>query len=144
MSETRKLLPGPAAHHWEWRARGACRGLDTGLFYPSERERGPVRAELISAAKRICHSCPVLDECRRHALVVREPYGVWGGMSVAERADVIRGRGATDGSHSVASERQQTTIVSEVLRAAGDGRFGSDGREPGGPDHGGGSRVRGL
>ncbi|WP_308190969.1 WhiB family transcriptional regulator [Pseudonocardia terrae] len=23
--------------------------------------------------------CPVLDECRRHALAVDEPYGVWAG-----------------------------------------------------------------
>mgnify|MGYP002753500384 CR=1 FL=1 len=29
--------------------------------------------------------CPVLEECRDHALSTREPYGVWGGMSEEER-----------------------------------------------------------
>ena len=36
-------------------------------------------------AKAICQDCPVLDECRDHALSTREPYGVWGGMSEEER-----------------------------------------------------------
>jgi WhiB family redox-sensing transcriptional regulator len=34
----------------------------------------------------------VLDQCRRHALEVHEPYGVWGGLSEAERDEIIRGR----------------------------------------------------
>jgi WhiB family redox-sensing transcriptional regulator len=34
----------------------------------------------------------VLEQCRRHALAVHEPYGVWGGLSEAERDEIIRGR----------------------------------------------------
>jgi WhiB family redox-sensing transcriptional regulator len=30
-------------------------------------------------------SCPVLKNCREHALQVREPYGVWGAMTEYER-----------------------------------------------------------
>ena len=33
--------------------------------------------------------CPVIDACLKHALSVREPYGVWGGMSEEERARLI-------------------------------------------------------
>ena len=28
----------------------------------------------------------------RHALAVQEPYGVWGGLSEADREEIIRGR----------------------------------------------------
>ena len=37
------------------------------------------------AAKAVCIACPVLEPCREHALRVREPYGVWGGMTEDER-----------------------------------------------------------
>ncbi len=43
-------------------------------------------------AKQVCRGCPVLEQCRRHALAVQEPYGVWGGLSEGERNDIIRGR----------------------------------------------------
>jgi WhiB family redox-sensing transcriptional regulator len=33
----------------------------------------------------ICATCPVLKQCAEHALSVREPYGVWGGMSEDDR-----------------------------------------------------------
>jgi WhiB family redox-sensing transcriptional regulator len=33
----------------------------------------------------VCGSCPVLDQCREHALAVREPYGVWGGLTEDDR-----------------------------------------------------------
>ena len=36
-------------------------------------------------AKQVCKDCPVLLQCRSHALAAREPYGVWGGMSEDER-----------------------------------------------------------
>ena len=50
-----------------------------------EGERGPARRERDAAAKATCAACPVLEQCRRHALSVREPYGVWGGMTEDER-----------------------------------------------------------
>lgn len=33
----------------------------------------------------MCAACPVVAQCRSHALEVREPYGVWGGLTEAER-----------------------------------------------------------
>jgi len=42
-------------------------------------------------AKRICRECPVLAECRRHALAMPETHGIWGAMTPSERA---RGRAA--------------------------------------------------
>jgi WhiB family redox-sensing transcriptional regulator len=37
----------------------------------------------------VCARCPVIESCLKHALSVREPYGVWGGMSEEERARLI-------------------------------------------------------
>jgi len=31
----------------------------------------------------------VLQQCRTHALSVREPYGVWGGISEDERSSIL-------------------------------------------------------
>ena len=78
-------LPAPQLEVWEWQQQGACRGSDTELFFHPEGERGPRRARREAAAKAICATCPVLAACRAHALSVREPYGIWGGMSEHER-----------------------------------------------------------
>ena len=78
-------LPGPVADVWEWQYQGACRRVDPAVFFHPEGERGPARRRRDEAAKAVCASCPVMRECREHALTVREPYGVWGGMTEQER-----------------------------------------------------------
>ena len=78
-------LPGPVADLWEWQIDGSCRTADPTLFFHPEGERGPARRDRDAAAKAICAGCPVLQECRRHALTVREPYGVWGGLTEDDR-----------------------------------------------------------
>jgi WhiB family redox-sensing transcriptional regulator len=45
-------------------------------------------------AKAVCSSCPVIQRCLRWALEAREPYGVWGGLSVDEREALIAKRTA--------------------------------------------------
>lgn len=42
--------------------------------------------------KLSCTACPVIDECRDYALASRESWGVWGGMTVAERRALLRRR----------------------------------------------------
>jgi len=69
--------------------------MDSGYFFHPENERGPGRAQREAKAKQVCRRCPVMEQCRRHALAVHEPYGVWGGLSEAERDDIIRGRTRT-------------------------------------------------
>lgn len=78
-------LPGPNADIWDWQLLGACRGADPNIFFHPEGERGPAREAREKAAKAICASCPVRVTCAEHALTVREPYGVWGGLSEDER-----------------------------------------------------------
>ena len=91
MADIRRL-PVPVTDIWDWQMQGACRGMDSGFFFHPEGERGPARANREARAKQICQTCPVLEQCRRHALAVQEPYGVWGGLSEAERDEIVRGR----------------------------------------------------
>ena len=78
-------LPGPQLDHWDWQMDGACRSEDTELFFHPEGERGPSRSGREAAAKAVCATCPVIAQCRAHALAAREPYGVWGGLSEPDR-----------------------------------------------------------
>ena len=77
--------PGPVADLWEWQFEGACRTSSPEVFFHPEGERGPARRRRDARAKEVCSTCPVLEQCREHALAAREPYGVWGGMTEDER-----------------------------------------------------------
>ena len=68
-----------------WQTFGACRNADGRLFFHPAGERGSTRRRRDAAAKAVCATCPVLLLCRDQALRVREPYGVWGGLSEADR-----------------------------------------------------------
>jgi WhiB family transcriptional regulator, redox-sensing transcriptional regulator len=82
-------LPGPSADVWDWQRNGACRGRDSAQFFHPDGERGASRMRREIAAKSVCRSCPVRPECAAHALVAREPYGVWGGFTEAERLRLL-------------------------------------------------------
>jgi WhiB family transcriptional regulator, redox-sensing transcriptional regulator len=75
--------PPPAPTGWPEQA--ACRFEDPDLFYPPEEERGRYAALREMLAKRICLGCPVLRECTDYALANDERYGVWGGLTPADR-----------------------------------------------------------
>ena len=94
MADIRRL-PNPVAEVWDWQLHGSCRGESTSLFFHPDGERGPARARRQAAAKAVCGQCPVIEACLKHALAVREPYGVWGGMSEEERARLIAAESAT-------------------------------------------------
>jgi WhiB family redox-sensing transcriptional regulator len=86
-------LPGPNADFWDWQLHSACRGMDSDIFYHPDGERGASRERRVSTAKAICAACPVVAQCRDHALKTREPFGVWGGLSEEDR-EVIYARQA--------------------------------------------------
>lgn len=68
-----------------WVEEAACLSSSPDVFFV---ERGAREAE----AKRICASCPVLGPCREWG-IDHELFGVWGGLSPWERAQVRRRRG---------------------------------------------------
>lgn len=85
-------LPDPIQESYDWQYQGACVDHDTEEFFSPDAERGPSRRNREEAAKALCATCPVLRECREHALRVEEPYGVWGGLTINERAEIINQR----------------------------------------------------
>ena len=82
-------LPKPVAEVWDWQLKGLCRGRNSTVFFHPDNERGSARAARESRAKEICRRCPVLQQCRQHALDAQEPYGVWGGMGEDERRQIV-------------------------------------------------------
>ena len=86
-----------------WHSEAACRSDEAGLFFAPSKEPTAARLSREEAAKRVCARCPVLLECREHALLQPEPYGVWGGLTAAERRVVLARRRRRD------AEIQRTT-----------------------------------
>jgi WhiB family redox-sensing transcriptional regulator len=82
-------LPKPVQASYEWQYLSACRGVDPETFFSPEHERGPRRRAREASAKSLCALCPVVAACLRHALDVREPYGVWGGLNSTERGHLL-------------------------------------------------------
>lgn len=86
---SRRKQPGVATVSWGWQFDGLCRVRDVEQFFSPAGERASARAQRELRAKRVCADCPVLQQCRSHALDSREPHGVWGGMSETERAAAL-------------------------------------------------------
>lgn len=91
MNENSKT-PRPVASDWEWQFDGACRELPSEMFFHPDGERGPRRRNRENTAKAICATCPVIEACRKHALAIQEPYGIWGGLSEDDRVAIINSR----------------------------------------------------
>jgi len=88
-------LPGSSTEKWRWQRHGACRGANPELFFHPDGKRGPEHRRREQAAAAICRGCPVVADCRAHALAAPEPHGVWGGLSESER-EAIRTGPASD------------------------------------------------
>jgi WhiB family redox-sensing transcriptional regulator len=73
-----------------WQARAACRGPQAAIFFPpAHAERKEEKAERESRAKEICATCCVRRDCLEYAIRIREPHGIWGGLSESERKQML-------------------------------------------------------
>ncbi len=88
-----KRLPTPIQESYEWQYQGACANTDPDAFFSPETERGPRRRAREARAKALCATCPVVQTCLNHALTVREPFGVWGGLNATEREHLLKQAG---------------------------------------------------
>lgn len=43
----------------------------------------------IAYAKLLCNECPIMALCGEYAITAKEPTGVWGGMSTADREKLL-------------------------------------------------------
>lgn len=78
-----------------WQHDGACVGQPTELWFPEPertgRKGGPgarYKAN-VQAAKVVCATCPVLDDCRDYITANPQP-GIWGGTTERERRNARR------------------------------------------------------
>lgn len=69
----------------DWYDQAACRGMPVELFVA---DAGHGREQ--AAAKQVCASCPVQDQCA--ALAIDTPWlaGLWGGTTTRERRTIRR------------------------------------------------------
>ena len=73
-----------------WQVKAACRGPQSSVFFPpSHFERKDEKESREARAKAICGSCPVRRPCLDYALRIREPHGIWGGLSEVERKQIL-------------------------------------------------------
>ena len=82
----------PVASDWDWQLSAACRGLDAMMFFHPENERGSRRRRREERAKDVCAHCTVRAACLEWAITAAEPYGVWGGLSPADRDQLHQAR----------------------------------------------------
>jgi WhiB family redox-sensing transcriptional regulator len=76
-----------------WQVKAACRGPQALVFFPpSTFERKDEKMDRERRAKAICATCAVKQPCLDYALRIREPHGIWGGLSESERKRVLEKR----------------------------------------------------
>jgi WhiB family redox-sensing transcriptional regulator len=103
-----------------WQQRAACRGPDTWLFFPPNHfERKDEKEAREARAKAVCRTCPVRVECLDYALRIREPYGIWGGLSEDERALLL---GVQQLRHPAARQPHRRPVPNGEDRLREDGR----------------------
>ena len=68
-----------------WMNEGNCRNEPPETFFPSDGVG-------VEVAKRICATCPVIDQCLEYALEHRIDHGVWGGASERQRRRILKAR----------------------------------------------------
>jgi WhiB family redox-sensing transcriptional regulator len=75
-------------HEQEWREEALCRQTDPELWFDIDR------SEATRQAKAVCSRCPVVADCLAWALEVRLRIGTAGGLTVNERAKLLKERDA--------------------------------------------------
>ncbi|RWZ78425.1 MAG: WhiB family transcriptional regulator [Candidatus Microsaccharimonas sossegonensis] len=73
----------------DWRHKAACAKTDPELFFPTG-ETSKHDLDQIQGAKAFCVRCLVKERCLEYALETHQAFGVWGGMSTAERKAFVR------------------------------------------------------
>ena len=87
LSQGDGLLAAPS--DMAWREHAACRNLsvtEATIFFPTRGQSSEV-----DAAKKVCATCPVTNDCLQFALD-HHCLGIWGGTSERERSRLRRRR----------------------------------------------------
>ncbi|MFD5564294.1 WhiB family transcriptional regulator [Kitasatospora griseola] len=81
----------PLLNQWGWQARAACRGMDSAVFFSPCGEQGEARRMRERRARSVCHDCPVRSACASFAVRTGQDFGIWGGLTEADRLAARKG-----------------------------------------------------
>src|SRR3954463_6384102 len=83
-------LPRPTYSSYAWQEQGRCRTKAVEQFFADDLELDQrERREQTEAARQVCGTCPVQQQCLDHALRVPETFGIWGGTTPTQRAQLL-------------------------------------------------------
>jgi WhiB family redox-sensing transcriptional regulator len=75
-----------AADQRDWVDSAVCAQTDPDMFYPEGKGFTGAKAQAV------CRTCPVMIQCLDWALEHDERFGVWGGMTGDERAQLRKAK----------------------------------------------------
>lgn len=75
-----------------WHAHSACRDEALDWFFNREGETRAEKEVREYHAKAICGGCPVRVECGEYAMETNQRAGIWGGMTMVQRARLRKKR----------------------------------------------------
>ncbi len=91
LESTHHVVPDQDSERWvlhsyeslipAWQANAHCIGTGHDMYFGNENEQPTMSIKQVRNAAKLCDVCPVYEDCLRHALTVREEYGVWAGTS---------------------------------------------------------------
>lgn len=82
------IIPRPGLNlPGRWATRALCADADPDTWFPDDEDQAQA-AEAIA----ICAGCPVSTACLAHALAIREPHGIWGGLTPRQRRACLAGQ----------------------------------------------------
>jgi WhiB family redox-sensing transcriptional regulator len=99
----------------DWRQRAACQYYNPDDFFPH-----PKQTSEIKRAKRICGSCPVMEQCRTWALATDQEYGIWGGYSEQQLREQIQPDSSRINKLPLADRKEITRRRARIARQLND------------------------
>lgn len=114
-SRMEHLLPDEVEEE-SWRVAALCHDEEPDLFFPVVLYHDATIHSLRTSsryldkarAKEICEQCPVQSECLVYSFETRQPIGIWGGLTPAERG--IGTTGSEKRSAKLRSERRRVIV----------------------------------
>jgi WhiB family redox-sensing transcriptional regulator len=76
--------------HGNWRERAECLKADPEVFFSGDVRKVNSNDPNTLEAKKYCGVCVVRLTCLEVALVNKEGYGIWGGLTTNERKKITR------------------------------------------------------
>lgn len=87
----------------DWYQKAKCKGKHMEFWYPPVDASNPQQYYFV--AKTACDRCPVWDECLEAGM--DEQWGMWGGLTPAERKDIKNPKGPSLKVHGTVSRYRQ-------------------------------------